>query len=252
MKTAGIVYLVTAQLAQVDGEGVVTRGFACEAVPDCDALVAHAHHHGFVADIKVERVEVETSITTWFQEWIARLVGPELNDFPPTMPNDPESPRLNEVERAVRNQDRKIDNVMTAIGQLTALVTRLAPTVPAPAAPLVCAEHGNDFRAKCASCARAMGSDGTVAIEVVPDDKARGRDPRRSARRMATPEFNSNPEHDSNSMGLVGPSASPPMKGQRGGTVIIGTSIDADGNPAIVEQAPTTVGDSMRRGNLHG
>lgn len=198
----------------------------------CDVakLVAYATSLGAKLVVEVDEIgEFAEDATGGFGYWIDSIATPAQ-----VAEVDPIDARMNELERAQRSADRKLDSIL-------GLIEKLAGQPPKTAA---------DWNRADADLARVSNVEG-ARMTPEPVAEEGGERPRRSRRRAGgavPPEFHGDADHKSNSMGLVGANASPSRRPGGGSTSILTASVDAEGKPVIIETAPTLVGDTLKKG----
>lgn len=220
------VFSVSITVQAPNDPNAFSTNFLTDVAPNPRAIEAFVAMHGWRCTVDVAKHGLSSTngvdfVATWLAE-IMPMPEPATQVEPePALTPDPRDSRMNEMDRSLRNVERQM-------AQLIAALTPQAPQAQEPA-------------------------EWQRQVQAQPVPRAGVNDPRRSARRGATPEFNADPEHRSNSMATVGTPASPFMagKGSTGasrGTFFLAPGADANGNPTVIEEAPPIVGDTLTRG----
>jgi hypothetical protein len=236
----------------------VTEGEPTET--EIAAVKRIAGEHGLVAI--VTSIAATADDLGWAPHWIAGIADHVLGNQKPAHTPNPEAARFNELDRAVRNQQRQLDQILAILKggvygnrfEGSSGGDAIATEPPAPTlgkhaamahvapAPHVQRRHvtripQEEPEPMLTEAETALASAGYPKPRAtMPDGDATIAQPSNRRDRPGT-----TPEQQNRRMDLVGPDAS--------STIFqVGQGNDEDGNPAIVKAKMPTVGDSLKHG----
>lgn len=230
------IYVTTIVLhvPSVDDSALSTT-FASSVEPDLDDLTNAARSRGYEPEISMTKHELYVADDPT-RSWIdAQSLAEDVNPKE-VVPVDAVAARMNEIEHSNRETKREVQSMRKAIEQLVTIVGMIAQPQPEG----VGAKQWNDHVA-------------AGALSKSEPKKPTGGSMRRSDRRDRPEEFQGGDDPLSNTMGLRGTSASPMLGpdgrvSSRSATQILTAVIGEDGNPTVVAEEPTRVGDTLTRG----